>query len=398
MLTNAAVKAARPKPAAYRLTDERGLHLFVTKLGTKSFRMRFRLAGKEQLLTIGQWPEVTLDQARERAELAREQLARGEDPREVAADQAQVRAFEYVARLWHKHMLPRWTAVHAGDVLDSLERDVFPAIGAMPLAAITPPVLLNALRSVEGRGRRETARRVRQRISAVFCYAMGEGWAESDPAAIVGRALMPPKPARHQPALLEVDQVCELLAAVDQLGAAPSFKLASRFLALTAMRLAAVRGACWSEILDLDGPAPVWRVPAVRMKQAAAKKLDPKNDHLVPLSPAAVEVLRQARGLAGDHIRDAAQLIFPGRTGSAPIGEAAIGALYGRAGFSGRHVPHGWRAAFSTIMNRGGRFDGELIERALAHAPKNKVKAAYDRGEYLDQLRELFDAWAVLIT
>ena len=374
MLTNAAVKAARPKPAAYKLTDERGLHLFVASNGRKTFRMRFRIARGEQVLTIGSWPEISLDQARERAELAREQLARGEDPR-LASSTEQVRAFEYVARLWHDRMRPRWSDVHAGDVLASLERDVFPAIGAMPIQAITAPVLLNALRSIEGRGRRETARRVRQRISAVFCYAMGEGWADSDPAAIVGRALMPPKPARHQPALLEVDHVRELLAAVDQFYAAPSFKLASRFLALTAVRLAAVRGACWSEILDLDGPSPVWRVPAARMKQAAAKKLDPKNDHLVPLSPAAVEVLRTVRTSS-----EGSDLIFPGRGGSAPIGEAALRDLYDRAGFASRHVPHGWRAAFSTIMNRDGSFDDELIVRALAHAPKNKVKAAYDRG------------------
>ena len=396
MLTNAAVRAARPRAAAFKIFDQAGLHLFVAASGRKSFRLRFRLGGKEQLLTIGSWPEVSLDEARIRAAAAREQLGRGEDPRtsELAQDRKSA-TFETIARRWHAHMLRRWTPVHAGNVIDSLERDAFPAIGAMPLSAITVPVVLNALRVVEERGRLETARRVRQRISAVFVFAMSEGLVETDPAAIVGRALMPPAPPRHQPALLELGQARELLAAVDQLQAATSFTLASRFLALTAVRLAAVRGARWSEIEDLDGPAPLWRVPAARMKLAAAKKTDARNDHLVPLAPVAVELLRQAR--ANMHCDDANvhdALIFPGRNAGRPIGEAAIGDLYIRAGYAGQHVPHGWRATFSTVMNDGGAFDSGLIERALAHAPKDKVAAAYNRAEMLDQLRALFCAWA----
>ncbi len=394
MLTNAAVKAARPRAAAYKLADQRGLHLYVAPTALKSWRWRFRVDGREQLLTIGSWPEVSLDAARVRCDQAREQLGRGEDPRQARGDvDAQVRAFEYVSRRWHAHMLPRWTAVHAADVLASLERDVFPAIGAMPIAAITTPVVLNALRSVEERGRLETARRVRQRISAVFTFAIAEGIADHDPAAIVARALTPPAPARHQPALLDIAGARELLAAADRVDASASIKLASRFLALTAVRLAAVRGARWSEIEDLDGGAPVWRVPAGRMKLKAAKKADEKNDHVVPLTPAAVELLRTLRTSS-----EGSALIFPGRAPGRPIGEAAIGALYDRAGFAGRHVPHGWRATFSTVMNEGGDFAGDLIERALAHAAKDKVKAAYDRSEHQVQLRRLFEAWAIAIT
>jgi len=394
MLTNAAVKAARPRAAAYKLADERGLHLFVAPNGRRSFRWRFRWAGKEQLLTIGEWPAVSLDQARDRAELAREQLGRGEDPRTIGARGPEVRRFDDIARRWHAHMRPRWTEVHASDVLASLERDVFPAIGAMPLAAITAPVVLNALRGVEERGRLETARRVRQRISAVFVFAMSEDLVDSDPAARVGRMLTPPAPARHQPALLDIADARELLAAVDQLAAAPAIKLASRFLALTAVRLAAVRGARWSEIEDLDGAAPLWRVPAARMKLAAAKKGDAKNDHLVPLAPAAVEILHAARSL-----RHEGGLVFPGRSGTSPLGEAAIGALYDRAGFAGRHVPHGWRATFATIMNEAcGGADHALIDQALAHTPKNKVEAAYNRAALLDRRRALFVAWAEQLT
>jgi integrase len=390
MLTNAAVKAARPRTAAFKMADERGLHLFVAPNGRKTFRWRFRLDGREQLLTIGGWPEVSLDAARARAEIAREQLERGQDPRQASAQSAA--RFDDIGRRWHAHMRPRWTAVHAGDVLASLERDVFPAIGVMPIGAITAPVVLNALRSVEKRGRLETARRVRQRISAIFAFAIAEGLAEQDPAAIVGKALMPPAPARHHPALLEISEARQLLASAELVDVAAIVKLASRFLALTAVRLAALRGARWSEIENLDSPAPVWRVPAARMKLAAAKKTDRKNDHLVPLSRQAVAVLRAAAKTG----YDTHSLIFAAGAGVA-IAEGAIGALYDRAGFAGRHVPHGWRATFSTILNELRPGDRAQIDRALAHSPKDKVEAAYNRADHLERRRELLQEWADLL-
>ena len=399
MLTNAAVKAARPRAAAYKLADAGGLHLYIAPTGLRSWRWRFRLAGKEQLLTIGSFPDVGLDQARTARDQARELLDRGEDPRQArAGDDPKLRAFEYIGRRWHAHMRQRWTAVHAADVLASLERDVFPAIGAMPVDAITVPVVLNALRLIQERGSLETSHRVRQRISAVFCYAMADGLVDKDPAAIVGKVLAPPAPTRHHPALLEIEDVRQLLAAADLVDVTPAVKMASRFLALTAVRLAAVRGARWEEIEDLDGPAPLWRVPAARMKLAAAKKLDAKNDHLVPLSRQAVELLRSLRTSS-----EGSGLIFTSRPGR-QIGEAAIGALYDRAGFAGRHVPHGWRAAFSTILNERHPDQRSAIDKALGHAGNGKaeqeeginrkVEAAYNRAAQMSPRRRLFQAWA----
>ncbi|MFZ3485183.1 tyrosine-type recombinase/integrase [Sphingomonas sp. 3-13AW] len=399
MLTNATVKTARADARPYKMTDGQGLFLHVAPTGTKSFRMKFRIGGKEQLLTFGTWPEVSLAEARERRDLAREQLGRGEDPRTKApAAAAKPSTFEDAGRAWHAHQRPTWTEVHAGDVMASLERDVFPVIGAMPLAAITPPVVLNALRVVESRGARETARRLRQRVSMIFAFAQSEGWCEHDPAAVIGRAMKAPGRRGQQPALTELDDVRALLAEVDALEAGPSSKLASSFLALTAVRLAAVRGARWDEFEDLEGPSPLWRVPAARMKLAAAKKTDARHDHLVPLSPAAVEILRAARANMHPGHANMHDLVFPGRSGSRPIGEAAIGALYARTSFAGRHVPHGWRASYSTILNELFPEDQGAIDRALAHAPKDKVEAAYNRAQHLQRRRELFDAWADLLT
>jgi integrase len=403
MLTNAAVKAARPRAAGYKLADAGGLHLYVAPNGRRSFRLRFRWQGKEQLLTFGQWPEISLDVARRRADEARAQLARGEDPRDYQnTGSVKVRAFEYVSRHWFEQRRARWSPTHAVDVLASLERDIFPAIGDMPIEAITTPVVLAALRTLEQRGRLETARRVRQRISAVFKHAMSEGWAQQDPAAVVVDALLPPPPARPQPALTELDDVRELIAAVDQLDAPVLVKRAAELLMLTAVRLAAVRGARWSEIEDLDGAAPLWRVPAERMKLKVAEKGEARNDHLVPLSSAAVAVLRAAnmhRGDANMHARDD-ELIF------GDVAEGAIGALYKRAGYDGRHVPHGCRASFSTILNECLPSQRAAIDRALGHrgagdkddaGVNRKVEGAYNRAAHLGQRRRLFDTWAALL-
>ncbi|MEH3103420.1 MAG: integrase arm-type DNA-binding domain-containing protein [Sphingomonas phyllosphaerae] len=409
MLTNAAVKAARARASAYKIADERGLHLFVAPTGRKSFRWRFRFAGQEQLLTIGQWPEISLDAARARAEAAREQLGRGVDPRTAPA----VMTFERAARTWHAQQLAGWTAVHAADVLASLEADVFPAIGADELDAIDAPAVLRIVRSIEQRGAIQTARRVRQRISDVFALAVSEGWAQADPAAIVGRALARAPAARHHPALTTIEEARALLAAAELVDAGAPVKLASRFLALTAVRLAAVRGARWCEIENLDGDAPVWRIPAARMKLAATKKLDADNDHLVPLAPAAVAVLRAARA-PNMHLKDAYVhqehanlhgngLIFPGRDGRSPIGEGTINALYGRTHFAGRHVVHGWRATFSTVMNEQRPADRQVIDQALGHVLKHddgttaKVEGAYNRAKHLAPRRRLFEEWAEIL-
>ena len=408
MLTNAAVARARTKPRAYKLADAGGLHLYVAPSGLRSWRWRFRLAGRELLLTIGSYPEVTLDQARARRDAAREQLGRGEDPRVPAAIAPST--FEPAARAWHALRLADWTPVHAADVLASLERDIFPIIGGTALGDIRPPLILQVLRAVERRGRVATAHRLQQRISAVFKNAISEGWTDANPAEVVTEAMARSRAGMNHAALVDAAQLRQLLAAAELVDTAPVVKLASRLVALTAVRLACVRQARWSEIEDLDGPAPIWRIPAAHMKLKAAKKLDPANDHLVPLSPAAVEVLRAAR--ANMHSDDAnphgAARIFGGRVGGdAPIGENAIGDLYKRAGFGGRHVPHGWRASFSTILNEALPEERAAIDRALAHAGggrvedeegiNRKVEGAYNRSTHLPRRRRLFETWAAIL-
>jgi len=389
MLTNAAVKAARPRPAAYKMADGDGLVLNVAPTGTKSWRLRFRLGGREQTLSIGQWPEISLDAARARRDTARAAIARGEDPRRL-----EVETFEAAARAWHAHQAEGWSDVHAGDVLASLERDAFPAIGAIALDSVTRPMVLELLKRIERRGAAETARRLRQRIEGVFAFARAEGWCSIDNPADVGEALAALRVTTRQPAIVDIGELRELLAAIDALEATDIAKLAALFLALTAVRSAAVIGMQWDELEDLDGPEPLWRIPAARMKLGVARKRDSSNDHLVPLAPRAVAVLRCARrALEAEPDRYARARVFP-------IGTGAIGELHVRAGYGDRHVPHGWRAAFSTILNEAFPGDRLAIDRALAHQPEDmtKVEGVYNRAQFLERRRFLYEHWAELLT
>lgn len=387
-LSNAAVKAARPRSRAYKMFDERGLFLFIKPNGLRSWRLRYRFDGREKLLCLGQWPDVQLADARDRAEEARGLVGQGVDPSGTKVT-VQIRTFESVARAWHAQSQDHWTDRHAHDVIDSLARDVFPVLGALPIGTIAAPAVRDVLRDVEGRGSIETARRIRQRISMVFSFAIAEGWARDDPAAVIGRALRPRPIAQRQPALVEIEALRALLAACEVAGGPPIVRLASRFLAMTAVRMGALLGARWEEFEGLDGDAPLWRIPAARMKIARAKKEDAANDHVVPLCPEAVAVLK-AIGENGYDTRSAR--VFP-------ISAGAIGGLYKRAGYAGRHVPHGWRASFSTILNERFPLDHAAIDLALAHVPagRSKVERAYNRAEMLDQRRDLFRRWGEML-
>jgi integrase len=398
MLTSAAVKAARPRSRAYKMFDERGLHLHVATSGRATWRLKYRLAGAEQLLTIGCYPEISLTAARQHLDQAREQIARGIKPASPAAAKAALMTFEQVARSWHARKQSGWAEAHAADVITSLERDVFAPIGAFPCDEISASDVRELLEVVEARGKIETARRLRQRIEAIFAFAISHDQATANPAKPVAAALAAAPRKRRQPALLTIADARELLASSDRAIGRPIVRLASRFLALTAVRLDALRGARWSEIEDLDGPAPLWRVPAARMKLARVKKDDAAFDHQVPLAPAAVEILRATRAFG-----HGGELIFPGTRGDLPFAEGAIGDLYDRAGYAGQHVPHGWRATFSTIMNEALPAERGVIDRILGHALKSddgraaKVEAAYNRSEQLDPRRMVLEQWATLL-
>lgn len=382
MLTHATVKSARPRPRAYKLFDGGGLHLFVAPTGLKSWRLKYRVAGREKLLVIGQFPDIALDAARTRRDQARAAIAIGEDPAR-SAERLAPRTLEQAARAWFEARRERWSPAHATDVIGSLERHIFPRAGARAIAAIDAAELLELLELIDGA---ETARRVRQRLNAIFAFARPRGWVEDNPAALIAAEITPPAaPIRH-PAVTTAADARGAYSAIASTSARPIVNLAARFLALTAVRVGSLRLATWDEIKTDEAGAPVWRIPAAHLKLSRSRKASADHDHIVPLSPPAMAVLEAAR----DHSSGAAAKIFP-------IGERAIGELHDRAGLTGRHVPHGWRASFSTVLNEALPEERIAIDEALAHQVKGKVEGAYNRAAQVDRRRALFDAWAAIL-
>lgn len=398
MLTDLQCKKAKGGDKPYRLADFKGLHLYVQVNGHKFWRMRYEFRGKEKLLSFGPYPDVSLAEAREARDEAKRILREGRDPsivrrqRKLAAGNPET-SFEAIAREWHTLKTPGWVEKHAQDVLDSLETDVFPAIGAIQLRDIAPADVLSVLRKIEGRGARETAKRIRQRMSAVFIYAVATGRAEADPAALL-KTVMAPQPRTRQPAITDLKEAKEMLAKIEATPGHPITKLANRLLALTVLRPGAFRGTPWTEFAGIDdADEPIWRVPAARMKLKLEHKDDEARDFLIPLSRQGVEAIAAARTLSGRGV-----YVFPnGRHPHRPMSENAIGYLINRAGYHHRHVPHGWRSTFSTVMNELHKADRHIIDLMLAHVPKDKVEGAYNRAAYLQRRRELAQEWADML-
>ena len=418
MLTDKAVRAAAAKDKAYKLNDSGGLYLHVSPKGHKSWRFKYRFDAKEQLLTIGSYPDVSLAAAREQRDDARKILRDGRDPRHAAKRGKLIlgiggpKSLEVMAREWHQTQLPRWKPVHANDVITSLERDVFPVIGAMPMSEIDQPLLLSVLRKIEKRGAIETAPRINQRIAAIYRYANAHGAKLENPANGINDALAPLPPSKRYPALLDIDAIRTMMADIDRAGASPVTRLAARFLALTAQRPGMVRHLEWDELHNIDWGNPdaddadaIWTVPASKIKQELHLRNDESFDHVVPLARQAVDTLRAVRWLTGR-----AKYVFPNaRSGLEPSSENAIGYLYNREGYQGRHVPHGWRSSFSTLMNeqaeRGAAQDVRLlvdrmiVDLMLAHTPAgmSASELRYNRAAYMERRRELAEEWANLI-
>jgi integrase len=401
-LTDTQCRAAQPRGKAYKLSDSRGLYLFVTPAGFKSWRWKYRVAGREKTLTLGSYPELKLTAARDARDDARRAHRQGLDPSQARQQEKEARAreaaatFETVARRWHKWRAPTWTPEHAANVLTFLQQALFPKLGSKPIAQITAPTVLEVLRSIEARSI-DRANRLRGHISAIFVFAISEGLAETDPAASLNKALKPVR-RRHYPALRTIEEARELLTAAEAAPGHPLTKLASRLLALTAVRSGPLRHAEWPEFQRLDSSEPIWRIPAGKMKLDLSQKEQEAFEFIVPLAPAAVEIVQLARRFSGN-----APFLFPnGRDSRRPMSENALSIAYRRLpAFASRHVPHGWRSTFATIMNeraeRQGRpGDRAVIDLMLAHKPSG-VEAIYNRAAFMPRRRELAQEWAELL-
>ncbi|WP_175790771.1 tyrosine-type recombinase/integrase [Burkholderia ambifaria] len=365
-----------------KLFDGGGLFLELRASGAKKWRLKYRFNGKENLLTFGDYPLVSLAEARAKRDEAKRTLAAGLDPamqRDMSRHAQIVAAqntFETVAREWHEMQCGTWSVDHARRVMDRLEKDVFPHLGRRPISEISAPELLAVIRRIESRGALETSRKTHQTCGQVFRYAIAVGKAERDPSPDLRGALK--TRAVKNMARVSEGELPELLAAIDGYDGDRRTKLALRLLSLTFVRTVELRFAEWSEF-DLERAE--WRIPAPRMKM--------RQPHIVPLSRQALGVIQAIR----DTTTNKRWLLPSPRNPEQPISENTIlYALY-RMGFHGRMTGHGFRGLASTVLNERG-FSPDWIERQLAHSEQNSIRAAYNHAQHLPERHRMMQWWA----
>lgn len=387
------VKNAKPKDKPQKLFDGGGLYLLIQPTGGKLWRLKYRFGGKEKLVSLGTYPEVSLTQARERRNQARQDLAQGIDPSAKRQAEKSSRAaaatnsFEAVAREWHLTIhTPKVSTAHAARTLVRLEQDVFPWLGALPVPDITPPKLLESMRRIEARGAIETAHRALQACGQVFRYAIATGRAERNPAADIQGALKPVL-VKHMPAITDPNRVGELLRSIDDYRGQPVTRAALQLAPLVFVRPGELRQAEWAEF-DLDNA--LWRIPSTRMKRTKAQKAI-GQPHLVPLPRQAVEVLRELNPLTGH-----GRYVFPSlRGGARPMSDNAVLSALRRMGYPKDEMTgHGFRAMARTMLAERLGIDEAVIEAQLAHSVKDSLGRAYNRTEFVEQRRAMLQTWA----
>ncbi|HHG6460830.1 TPA: tyrosine-type recombinase/integrase, partial [Klebsiella pneumoniae] len=371
------VDTAKPREKAYQLADGAGLYPEVVPSGSRYWRMKYRFNGKEKRMAFGVYPAVSLAQARALRDEAKKKLAEGIDPSFAKKEEKLVRdvrlhnTFQAVALEWHGTKVSRWSEGYASDIIEAFNKDIFPYIGQQPVNEIKPLVLLNVLRRMESRGATEKAKKVRQRCSEVFRYAIVTGRAEYNPAADLTSA-MSGHESKHYP-FLTVEELPDFFKALSGYTGSPLIVLAARLLILTGVRTGELRGAFWSEF-DLE--KAVWEIPAERMKM--------KRPHLVPLSTQALEIVQQLKVMSGQY-----PLVFPGRNDPRKtMSEASINQVFKRIGYTGKVTGHGFRHTMSTILHEEG-FNTAWIETQLAHVDKNAIRGTYNHALYLEGRKEM---------
>ena len=373
------IRRAKPEAKAYTLGDGQGLSLLIEPNGSKSWRFRYRFAGKPKMISLGVYPTITLADARCRRDDARKLGAEGKNPSKVRKEQKialqteSESAFEKIATEWHQMKSAKWSAGYASDIMEAFQNDIFPYVGTRPVGEIKPLELLNVLRKIEKRGALEKMRKVRQRCSEVFRYAIATGRAEFNPAADLSSALDVHQ-SNHFP-FLKADEIPDFLRALNSYTGSRLVLIATKLLMITGVRTIELRAALWSEF-DLDNA--IWEIPAERMKM--------RRSHLVPLSTQALDLLNELKIMTGNY-----RYVFPGRNDpNKPMSEASINQVIKRIGYGGKVTGHGFRHTLSTILHEQG-FDSTWIEIQLAHVDKNSIRGTYNHAQYLEQRRQMLE-------
>lgn len=384
-LTELAIKNKKSSDKPFKMPDERGLFLLIHSNGSKYWRLRYSFEGKERLLALGVYPDVSLAEARDKRDQARKQVANGVDPgilkkvSKRAAKIASENSFEAVAREWYTKHSKNWVPSHGEKIIRRFERDIFPWIGSSPIANITAPMLLTVLRRIEDRGALETAHRAHQNCGQVFRYAVATGRAERDPTGDL-RGALPPTRVKSFAAIIEPKKVGELLRCIQGYEGSFITKCALQLAPLVFVRPGELRKAEWLEVnLDLAE----WNIPAEKMKM--------RQPHIVPLSTQAVTILKELHPLTGR-----SKYIFPCvKTITRPMSDNTINSALKRLGYdSNEMTAHGFRATARTILDETLGFRPDIIEHQMAHAVKDPNGRAYNRTSHLQARREMMQKWS----
>ena len=383
-LTDTSIRNTKPTDKPVKKSDGGGLFLQFNPNGSRLWRLAYRFSGKQKLLSMGIYPDVSLKQARDRRDEARRLLAEGIDPsvhRQTtkAMDVSRTEdSFEAVAREWFAKFSPTWAETHASKIIRRLEVDVFPWLGGRSVKEITSSELLTVLRRIEERGAVDTAHRAKQNCGQVFRYAVATGRAEGDPSVALRGALPPPKEG-HFPSITDPKAIGELLRAIDAYSGSYVSRAALRLAPLVFVRPGELRRAEWCEI---DLATATWTIPGERMKA--------REKHVVPLSVQAMKILMEIQPVSGH-----GRYVFPGaRSNDRPMSENTVLAALRRMGYEvGMMTGHGFRSLASTTLNEMG-WNSDLIEKQLAHRERNTIRAAYNYAEYLPERRKMMQHWS----
>lgn len=386
-LTDTNIRNAKGNGKEQKLSDGEGLYLFISKQGSKLWRMAYRFDGKQKTLSFGKYPAVTLQEARRRRGIAKEQLAAGLDPGEekkeakAAAQAIQKEAantFENLAREWYASYSPILTEKHALKLMRYLEKDYFPAIGSIPVTELEPMHILDVIRPVEAKGRINTAHRLANLASQVLVFAQLTGRIKYNVASGLTKALRPDR-AQSYPTITDPKGIGQLLREIDSYQGHPSIVFFLKILPYVFTRPSELRLAEWDEFNFDDA---MWRIPANRMKM--------RREHSVPLSRQVIVLLEELKEFSGD-----GQYLFPSvRAKTTVLSDVGPLAALRRIGYTKDEMClHGFRAMASTRLNEMG-YRADVIEAQLAHKEQDGVRLAYNRAEYTEERRKLMQEWA----
>lgn len=376
------VDTAKGKDKPYKLADGGGLYLLVNSNGSKYWRLKYRSAGKEKLLALGVYPDVSLADARGKREEAKRTIAAGGDPGALKQEEkrekerAVTTSFKSVALEWHTYKSAKWTEEYADSMLACLEMDVFPYIGKADITTLSPSDILKVLRRMEERNVLHKLKKVRQACKQIYTFAIITGKAQINPVSDLSGALLTPK-LNHFPHL-SVDQMPAFLSSLNDYSGSLLTRNGARLLMLTGLRTIELRASEWA---DIDFEKGIWQIPAERMKM--------RRPHLVPLSSQAKSLLQEIHQLTGR-----GKYVFPGRNDAGkPMSEASINQVIKRIGYDGKATGHGFRHTMSTILHEQG-YNTAWIETQLAHVDKNSIRGTYNHAQYLDGRKEMLQWYA----